>query len=419
MPFLRGKMRFDRNELSGAFGDLGTDFPLIVGMILVGGLDAASVLILFGAMQILTGVVYGLPMPVQPLKAMAVIVITQRVSGDVLAGGGLAIGVAMLLLSVTGLIDALARAVPRSVVRGIQFGLGLQLASLALKDYVPADGIPGFALAAVAFVITIALLGNRRLPPAPLLIALGVAYALALKLDGGALAGAVSFALPELQPVTWDAILTGAVLLALPQIPLSLGNSILATRQVVADLFPEKRLTVRRISFTYALMNLISPWFGGIPTCHGSGGMVGHYTFGGRTGGSVVIEGSLYVALGLFFSGGFQTVIELFPRPVLGVILLFEAVALLLLLRDMLASTRDFTIVALAGLAAFALPYGYLVALLLGTALAYGWKSEGRPQSEEIRSQTPVVATQNSEVRTQNPESAAEPSPQENRETPD
>ncbi|MGH9790713.1 MAG: putative sulfate/molybdate transporter [Candidatus Acidiferrales bacterium] len=412
-------LRFDRNELSGAFGDLGTDFPLIVGMILVGGLDAASVLVLFGAMQILTGVVYGLPMPVQPLKAMAVIVITQRVSGDVLAGGGLAIGVAMLLLSVTGLIDALARAVPKSVVRGIQFGLGLQLASLALKDYVPADGAPGFALAAVAFVITIALLGNRRLPPAPLLIALGVAYALALKLDGGALAGAVSFALPKLQSVTWDAILTGALLLALPQIPLSLGNSILATRQVVADLFPEKRLTVRKISFTYALMNLISPWLGGIPTCHGSGGMVGHYAFGGRTGGSVVIEGSLYVALGLFFSGGFQTVIELFPRPVLGVILLFEAVALLLLLRDMLGSTRDFTIVALAGLAAFGLPYGYLVALLLGTALAYWWKSGVRPQSEEIRSQTPVVAAQNSEVETQNPESPAAPSPQTNRETPD
>lgn len=409
MQFLRGKIRFDRNELSGAFGDLGTDFPLIVGMILVGGLDAASVLVLFGAMQILTGVVYGLPMPVQPLKAMAVIVITQRVSRDVLAGGGLVIGIAMLLLSVTGLIDALARAVPKSVVRGIQFGLGLQLASLALKDYVPADGAPGYALAAVAFVITVALLGNRRLPPAPLLIALGVIYALALKLDGGALAGAVSFALPRLQPVTWDAILTGAVLLALPQIPLSLGNSILATRQVVTDLFPEKRLTVRRISFTYALMNLISPWFGGIPTCHGSGGMVGHYAFGGRTGGSVVIEGSLYVALGLFFSGGFQTAIELFPRPVLGVILLFEAVALLLLLRDMLGSTHDFTIVALAGLAAFGLPYGYLVALLAGTALAYGWKSKVRSQKSEVRSQTPEVTTQNADGKTQNGESSVPP----------
>ena len=378
MP-LHDRIRFDRNEFSGAFGDLGTEFPLIVGMILVGGLDAASVLVLYGAMQVLTGVVYGLPMPVQPLKAMAVIVITQKIGGDVLAGGGLAIGVAMLLLSVTGLIDALARAIPKSVVRGIQLGLGLQLASLALQDYVPADGLPGYALAAVAFLIAIVLLGNRRIPPAPLLIALGIAYAFTFKLTGGQLAGAFGFALPKLQPVTWDAVLTGALLLALPQIPLSLGNSILATRQVLEDLFPDRRITVRKISFTYALMNLASPWFGGVPTCHGSGGIAGHYAFGGRTGGSVVIEGSLYLVLGFFFSGGFHTAIELFPRPVLGIILLFEAVALIRLIRDMLGSNRDFTIVLLAGLAAFTLPYGYLVALVVGTALAYLWKPRQNP----------------------------------------
>jgi hypothetical protein len=371
---LRDRVRFDRNELSGAFGDLGTEFPLIVGMILVGGLDAASVLILYGTMQILTGIIYGLPMPVQPLKAMAVIVITQRIGGDVLAGGGLAIGIAMLLLSVTGLIDALARAIPKSVVRGIQLGLGLQLATLALKDYVPADGLPGYALAGVSFLIAIALLGNRRIPPAPLLIALGIVYAFALKLDGGQLAGAFGLALPKLQPVTWDAVATGAILLALPQIPLSLGNSILATRQVLEDLFPNRRITVRKISFTYSLMNLISPWFGGVPTCHGSGGIAGHYAFGGRTGGSVLIEGSLYLVLGFFFSGGFHTAIELFPRPVLGIILLFEAVALMRLIRDMLGSARDFTIVLLAGLAAFTLPYGYVIALVVGTALAYLWK---------------------------------------------
>lgn len=371
---LRERVRFDRNELSGAFGDLGTEFPLIVGMILVGGLDAASVLILYGAMQILTGVIYGLPMPVQPLKAMAVIVITQRIGGDVLAGGGLAIGIAMLLLSVTGLIDALARAIPKNVVRGIQLGLGLQLAALALKDYVPADGIPGYALAAVSFIIAIVLLGNRRIPPAPLLIALGIVYAFALKLDGGQLAGAIGFTLPKLQPVSWDAVATGAILLALPQIPLSLGNSILATRQVLEDLFPDRRIGVRKISFTYALMNLISPWFGGVPTCHGSGGIAGHYAFGGRTGGSVVIEGSLYLVLGFFFSGGFHAAIELFPKPVLGIILLFEAVALMRLIRDMLGANRDFTIVLLAGLAAFSLPYGYVIALVVGTALAYLWQ---------------------------------------------
>jgi hypothetical protein len=87
-PVTTPRIRFDRNELSGAFGDIGTDFPLIVGMILVAKLDAASVLIMFGLMQLLTGFVYGMPMPAQPLKAMAVLVITRKVSGNVLYGGG-------------------------------------------------------------------------------------------------------------------------------------------------------------------------------------------------------------------------------------------------------------------------------------------------------------------------------------------
>src|SRR5205823_12080891 len=112
----------------------------------------------------------------------------------------------------------------------------------------------------------------------------------------------------------------------LPQIPLSLGNSILATRQIGEDLFPQTRLTVRKIGLTYSLMNLVNPFFSGIPTCHGSGGMVGHYTFGARTGGSVVIYGSIYLVLGVFFSHAFSTAVYLFPLPVLGVILLFEEI---------------------------------------------------------------------------------------------
>ena len=57
-----------------------------------------------------------------------------------------------------------------------------------------------------------------------------------------------------------------SVLLALPQIALSLGNSVLATRQVVGDLFPERPpLTVRRIGTTYALMNLVAAPLGGLP----------------------------------------------------------------------------------------------------------------------------------------------------------
>jgi len=371
LDWLRGRVRFDRNEFSGAFGDIGTDFPLIVGMILAAGLDVPSVLILFGAMQVLTGLLYGMPMPAQPLKAMAVIVITQKLSGNVLYGGGLAIGVLMLLLTVTGLIEWLARAVPKSVVRGIQFGLGLQLASLALKDYISADGRTGYALAAAAFLLTALLLGNRRVPPAPFVILLGIGYAVLFKLSGTIPGHGFGLRLPQFhRPVPHD-IWMGLLVLALPQIPLSLGNSILATRQVAADLFPERRVTVRKISSTYSLMNIINAFFGGIPTCHGSGGIAGHYAFGGRTGGSVVIYGALYLALGFFFSAAFSAAVQLFPLPILGVILLFEALALMKLVQDMTASAADFALVLLVGLICFSLPYGYVVGLVVGTAFAY------------------------------------------------
>jgi xanthine/uracil/vitamin C permease (AzgA family) len=366
-----GTIKFDRNELSGAFGDIGTDLPLIIGMIVAAGLDSASVLIMFGVMQLLTGFVYRIPMPVQPLKAMAAIVIAQNLPGNILYGGGLAIGLTMMLLTVTGLIDWLVRVIPKSVIRGVQFGLGLKLASIALKNYVPADGIPGYWLATIGFVLTVFLIGNRRYPPAIFVIILGMVYAFFFKLDAIIVVKSIGFSLPNFYIPTLPDILTGFVVLALPQIPLSLGNSIFATRQMTQDLFPDQSITVRKISFTYSLINLINPFLSGIPICHGSGGMAGHYAFGARTGGSVVIYGFLYLLLGFFFSGGFEKVVQVFPLPILGVILLFEGVTLMNLIRDVSDSKSDFSIVLLVGLMASGLPYGFVIGLIVGTLLAY------------------------------------------------
>jgi len=367
----RGAIRFDRNELAGAFGDIGTDLPLIVGVILAANLDSASALILFGVMQVLTALRYRMPMPVQPLKAVAALVIAQKISANVLFGGGLAIGLLMLLLTVTGLVDLLARVVPKAVVRGIQFGLGLQLATLALKDYVKADGARGYFLAAIAFVIIVILIGNRRYPAALFVIALGLIYAFTFKLDLATVAQGIGFRLPHVYHPSYQDLVTGFLLLALPQIPLSLGNSVLATRQISQDLFPERPLTVRGISFTYSMMNLINPFFGGIPTCHGSGGMMGHYAFGGRTGGSVILYGLVYLILGLFFSGSFAQVVHVFPLPILGVLLAIEGMRIMLLIRDTTAKTAEFSIAVLVGIIAAILPYGYLIGICIGTVLFY------------------------------------------------
>ncbi|MDV2494946.1 MAG: molybdate transporter family protein [bacterium] len=368
---MKTSMRFDRNEWSGAFGDIGTDLPLIAGMILVSGIDAASVLIVFGIMQILTARLYGIPMPVQPLKAVAAIVIAERLTGSVIYGAGLAIGFTMLLLTVTGLIDWLGRVIPKAVIRGIQFGLGAKLALLALTNFVQAEGATGYVLAAIAFVMVIGLLGNRKYPPALFVIMLGLLYSFLFKTHASILEPSFRFALPQLHAPGIRDIFLGFLVLALPQIPLSLGNSIYATKQIANDLFPEKEITLRKIGLTYSLMNIVAPFLGGVPVCHGSGGMAGHYAFGGRTGGSVVIYGSMYLLLGLFFSGSFNGIITIFPLPILGVILFFEGLTLMRLIEDTVYPRAHLAIALLVGLIAVGLPYGFLIGMIVGTLLAF------------------------------------------------
>ena len=374
---MTSRLRFDRHELAGAFGDIGTDLPLLIALIATCGLDAASVCILFGVLQIATGVLYGIPMPVQPLKAMAAIMLAQRLSPGVYSGAGLVIGAAMLLLAISGLLDWLARIVPKEVVRGIQLGLGITLATLALGKYMGTDGLLGYALAAVSVALLLLLRQQRRVPGPLVVMALGVAYAIVLGFDRGALSHAIGLRLPTFHVPTSHDLAQGALLLALPQIPLSLGNSVIATSQTTRDLFPERAVSVKKIGITYGIMNLVAPWFGGVPVCHGCGGLVGFHGFGARTGGAPVLYGAMYVVLGLVFAPGFATVVRVFPMPVLGVVLLFEAIALMMLVRD-IARERNALWVALAvAVAVVGLPYGYVIGLVAGTAIAWairrGW----------------------------------------------
>lgn len=371
MTALLPRLRFDRHELAGAFGDIGTDLPLLIALIATCGLDAASVCIMFGVLQIATGVLYGIPMPVQPLKAMAAIMLAQKLSPGTLAGGGLVIGVAMLLLAVTGLLDWLVRVVPKEVVRGIQLGLGITLATLALK-YASGAGVGGFILAGVSVALLLVLRGHRRVPAPLVVMGLGLLYAGVRHFDATALSGIIGFRLPIFQIPTSDELLQGALLLALPQIPLSLGNSVIATSQTTRDLFPDRAVPVRKIGFTYGLMNLIAPWFGGVPVCHGCGGLVGFHGFGARTGGAPVIYGAMYLVLGLFFAPGFAHVVNVFPMPVLGVVLLFEAVALMTLVRDIAGDRSALWVSFVVAAAVVGLPYGYVVGLVAGTLIAWG-----------------------------------------------
>jgi xanthine/uracil permease len=369
----RTALRFDRRELAGAFGDLGTDLPLLVGMILAAGLDPTTVFLTFGALQVASGLWYRLPMPVQPLKAMAAIVIAGQVTSPVLVAGGLVVGVTMLALAQTGALDWIARVVPRVVVRGIQVGLGLQLARIALTRFIGAQGATGWIMAGTALALVALLRRNQRVPAALVVVALGVAFAVATW--PAALAVPLGWHAPTV-PARWptgEEFLQGALLLAVPQLALSLGNSVLATRQAVQDFFPEREPpTIRRIGLTYGLMNLLAAPLGATPVCHGSGGMAGHYAFGGRTGGSVVYYGLLYLLAGAALSADPRAFQQLFPGPILGVLLLVESATLVALVRDQWADRRAFGLALVAGVAAITLPYGYAVVLVLGP-LVWRW----------------------------------------------
>ena len=309
-------------------------------------------------------------MPVQPLKAVALIVITQNIPSEVIWGGGLAIGIIMLILTLTGLIVWLNKVIPKTVIRGIQLGLGLQLCLLALKDYIPSDKTSGLIFALIAFIIGLILIGNRKYPPAILIMLSGLIYMFLFHFNvlADIRFSAPTFTIPQL---SYQNILSGLVLLGIPQIPLSLGNSIFATNQIAQDLFPEKKVTVRKIGLTYSLMNIISPFLGGIPVCHGSGGIAGHYTFGGRTGGSTLIYGLFYLILGIFFSGNSVETLMIFPKPMLGVILLFEGIALILLVKDIIIDRNMFFIAIVVAICAIGLTNGYLIGMITGTVIYY------------------------------------------------
>lgn len=370
-------LQFNRRELAGAFGDIGTSLPIIVAILLATPLNSAGVLVAFGLAQIATGLLYGLPMPVQPLKAMAVVVIAGQATGGLLQMAGLMIGVLMLGLSASGALDRLARMIPLCVVRGVQAGLGLSLARTATGLVAREPGAWGWMAVVAALVVLGLMRKHPRLPGALLVVGAALVWAALYRVDWSAAGSGLGLAAPRPVPWPWDQWVTALTLLVLPQLPLSLSNSLIATQQTVRDLFPGREFTLRTIGLTYAGLNLLAPWLGGIPVCHGCGGLAGYYALGARTGGAVVIYGALWVAAGLFASGAFVTLVHAFPPAILGAVLLFEAAVLVLLLRDQRAAPAGLALAAAVALLCCFAPQGYLTGLVAGVAGYYALRAAG------------------------------------------
>ena len=120
-------------EASGMFGDFGTLLPLLLAMANVGSVAPAAALFWFGAFNVATAYEWDVPMCVQPMKTIAAAAIADGLSAGAVSAAGLFVGACVLALGLTGLVEVVNRFVPRSVVSGIQLGLGFRMMGLALR----------------------------------------------------------------------------------------------------------------------------------------------------------------------------------------------------------------------------------------------------------------------------------------------
>jgi hypothetical protein len=359
------------NELSGAFGDIGTDLPIMIGLIATGLLEAHSVFILFGISQILTGLIYKIPMPVQPLKYMAILMMSQKIPAQTLFAGGFMIAILMLIINKSGLLLKLKHFIPTIVIRGIQLGLALSLIVLSATKFFPKYSQNDLWFALTLFCIGCITLSRKHVPTALILVVISIFYATMTHFKPELIQ--FSFVFPDFNFAFKEYLWDGLILLAIPQLALSLSNSVFATEQMVKDHFPEKKIDLKKIGNTYCLMNFLSPFFGGIPICHGAGGIAGHYALGARTGLSVIFYGLLYLVLGLFFSTSITEAIKIFPLPLLGVILLFEAYAIFKITYKSIHGRKDFILYFVIALICAFVPNGFLWGLILGVLISKVW----------------------------------------------
>src|SRR5439155_12459891 len=173
--------------------------------------------------------------------------------------------------------------------------------------------------------------------------------------------------------ISWGDVLTGVLALAVPQAALTLGNAVIATAEEHNHLFPDRRVSVRLLAFDHAVMNLVAAPLGGVPMCRGAGGMAGHVRFGARTGGALVILGTLLLTAALFLSDSMGTLFRLFPMPVLGVILFFGGIELAASTNGEAVPRDERTImVVTAGVALWNMGVAYVAGLVLYYAAARG-----------------------------------------------
>ena len=370
-------MRFDLPELSGGLGDLGTFVPLTASLIIVCGMEGGSVLFFAGLANVLVGLAFNQPIPVQPMKAIAAVAIAEGLAPGEIAAAGFLSGAILLALVLTGLVTVAERWIPRPVVRGIQLGVGLKLAAKGVTMALAGGWweLDGCVLALAAALLVLATARSPRFPSALILLVAGIVLIPIERLDVLAEAS-LGWAGPVWIWPGLEQWQLGLTRLAVPQLPLTLLNSVIAVCALSGDLFPGRGVRTRPMAISVAVMNLGTCLFGAVPSCHGSGGLAGQHRFGARTGGSMVVLGLSKMGLGILFGSAVGVVLAAFPISLLGVLLAFAGLELALPAREASDRNAFFVVAATAG---GILAVNAAVGFLLGLGAALLLLREQRP----------------------------------------
>ena len=391
-------IKFNRMELAGSLGDLGTLLPLAIGMILINGLNPTGLILVVGLFYIFSGLYFKVTCPVEPMKVIGAYAVATGITALQIQASCLWVFLFLIIIGGTGIITVVGRYIPLPVIRGVQLSTGVLLISQGVRlmlgtskfqvlrqvaepyliiqkiGWLPLGLIIGLLLG----FLTLLLLENRRLPAALVVVGVGLLVGILIGTREGLDQIQIGINLPKMLPfgLPSGADFSFALLvLVLPQMPMTLGNAVIANADLSIQYFPQegRRVTYRGLCISMALGNLLSFFLGGMPMCHGAGGLASRYRFGARTAGSNLIIGTLFLTLALFLGSHSLAILYMLPMAALGVLLIFAGAQLALTLLDMQTRKDLFVPILVLGVTlASNLAGGFLT----GIAVAYllKWK---------------------------------------------
>ncbi|MDX2447844.1 MAG: putative sulfate/molybdate transporter [Desulfobacterales bacterium] len=391
-------IKFNRMELAGSLGDLGTLLPLAIGMILINGLNPTGLILGVGLFYIFSGLYFRVTCPVEPMKVIAAYAVATGITATQVQASCLWVFLFLIVIGGTNIITLVGGYIPRPVIRGVQLSTGVLLVSQGVRLMLGTSKFQMLKQAAEPYLIiqkigwlpigliiglllgflTLLLLENRRFPAALVVVGAGLLVGILIGTGEGLGQMRIGINLPKLLPFGWP---SGAdfsfalLVLVLPQIPMTLGNAVIANADLSIQYFPQdgRRVTYRGLCISMALGNLLSFFLGGMPMCHGAGGLASRYRFGARTAGSNLIIGVVFMVLAIFLGSHSLAVIYMLPMAALGVLLIFAGAQLTLTLLDMQTRKEIFVPILVLGITlASNLAGGFLT----GIAVAYllKWK---------------------------------------------